>query len=339
MTSNDSVDEENILKAAKDGKWRKVFKMYEEKKDLRTIKTPSTGDTVLHMAVSSADWYIVAWIVDLVCLKRSNEQEVDENGDEKKQVFGAVNKKGNTPLHLAASASNGSFEMCKKVGGADRSIITTGYNDGETPLFLAALHGNKEAFLWLHYKIPQDSSSRHAHYKRDDNDTILHCAIAGGHIDVGIEIVHLYGQHLKEMTMTRNKNGLSPLHILAATPSAFESIDLPSRFFVVRLLYRFFRVKEKQQASAEGELKQPEWKLFEDPVSILEIMNLVLIFSWACLKHHLIEKLARRLPSCFAPIWRLIVFPLAVLVWILGALQIIPTIFLLVGTPIQCAHI
>ncbi|KAI9110657.1 hypothetical protein K1719_018523 [Acacia pycnantha] len=217
MTSNNSVrDDEIILQAAKDGKWRKVLKMYEEKKDLRTVKIPSKGDTVLHMAVSNGELDTVGRIVYLVCQKGSNEQAADENGDEKSLVFGAQND-------------------------IDSSIITRGNNDGETPLFLAALHGNKEAFLWLHHNSPQDSSSRHAPYKRDDNDTILHCAIEGGHIDVGIEIVRLYEHHQIKDMMTRNKNGLSPLHFLAATPSIFESTDLPSRFFVVRLLYFLFK--------------------------------------------------------------------------------------------------
>ncbi|KAK4256078.1 hypothetical protein QN277_008991 [Acacia crassicarpa] len=238
MTSNNSVrDGEIILQAANDGKWLKVLETYEAKKDLRTVKKPSTGDTILHMAVSSGELYIVGRIVDLVCLERSNEQEGGENGDEREQVFGAKNEKGNTPLHLAASASNGSAEMCKEIGDASRSIITRGNKDGETPLFLAALHGNKEAFLWLHDQSPQGSSSSNEPYKRNDNDTILHCAIAGGHIDMGIEIIRLYKDHIIVMTMMRNKNGLSPLHILAATPSAFESTDLPSRFFVAQLLY------------------------------------------------------------------------------------------------------
>ncbi|KAI9110604.1 hypothetical protein K1719_018470 [Acacia pycnantha] len=323
MSSNDSVrDEDIIFQAAKDGMWGNIIKMYEEKKELRTVKEPSTGDTVLHMAVSSGRLYRVEYIVDLVCRRKSNEQAANENGNEKNLVFGAKNKKGNTPLHLAASASNGSFEMCKKVGGADRSIITTGNNDGETPLFLAALHGNKEAFLWLYYNSPQDSSSD---YKRDDNDTILHCAIAGGHIDVAIEIVHLYKYHIKGMMMMRNKNGLSPLHILAATPSAFESTDLSSRFFVVRLLYRFFRVKMKKQATTMEELERPEWKKYENGYIIYELVlhALSTIFCGFDIAHH-----PESLPSYIRPIRVLILFLRMVWAWVLMVLRIIPKIFI-----------
>ncbi|KAI9110641.1 hypothetical protein K1719_018507 [Acacia pycnantha] len=313
MTSNDNVRVNEFKKMAIVGKWWKVFDMYKEQDDLRTVEILSTGDTVLHMAVSSGKLNTVEDIVDLVCRRESSEQAADESGSEKNRVFGAKNKKGNTPLHLAASASNGSFEMCKKVGGADRSIITIGNNDGETPRFLAALHGNKEAFLWL-CQIQERSSSEERSlndYKRKDDDTILHCAIEGGHIDVGIEIVHLYKRHIKDMTMTRNKNGLSPLHILAASPSAFESTDLPSRFFVVRLLYHFFRVKKKKQATTMIELERSEWKKYENGFIIYERVLHALSTIFCGFDPFELEAFAERLPSCIAPIWRLIVYLLA----------------------------
>ncbi|XP_028789093.1 serine/threonine-protein phosphatase 6 regulatory ankyrin repeat subunit A-like [Neltuma alba] len=166
---------------------------------------------------------------------------MNENGEESwnvKAVLGAENDRKNTPLHLAAI--RGDVKMCRKMGDGDPSLIARRNIDGETPLFLAALHGNKEAFLWLYYLyvgIHDVSSTDIDQCIRNNNDdTILHCAIAEGHADVAIEILQRCGHRLKEM-MTQNNNGLSPLHLLAATPSAFESTDLPSRSFVVKLLY------------------------------------------------------------------------------------------------------
>ncbi|XP_028755538.1 uncharacterized protein LOC114714913 [Neltuma alba] len=229
------------------------------------------------MAVFHGSDWVVSKIVNLIVneektQKAQDNEKVMESGDNEKSpnvsdVLGAKNNKGNTPLHLAASYecrayydSRKSIDMSTKIGEAYPSSVVEPNNAGETPLFLAALHGNREVFLWLHYHIPQDpSSSRDAHYKRDDNndtinDTILHCAIAGGHIDVAIEILHLYKN--QEMTIMRNKNGLYPLHILAATPSAFKSTDLGGRSFIVRLLYHWFKVKKKEQATTEEAIFQ-----------------------------------------------------------------------------------
>ena len=87
-----------------------------------------------------------------------------------------------TPLHLAASMGN--VEMCRKIGGTDPSLIARRNVAGETPLFLAALNGRKQVFLWLHYQYmshPGASSSDSAHCIRDNGDTILHCTIAQEH--------------------------------------------------------------------------------------------------------------------------------------------------------------
>ncbi|XP_028753406.1 uncharacterized protein LOC114712996 [Neltuma alba] len=270
MNSNDIVHQEEVENLCKAGKWAKVLKMYEEERDLRTAKITATGDTILHMAVHSKKEHVVESLVDIVCGgEKMNEQDkkqsasvssVDENGDEK-SVLRVQNEKGDTPLHLAASIGNA--EICKKISGVDPSLIAIPNGNGETPLFMAGLDGNRKAFLWLHYRYmesPGVSSTDfdHSILRRNNDDTILHCALEEGHIDVAIEIVHLYEDHLKEM-IKPNKNELSPLHLLAGTPSAFESNDLLDRSSVVQLLYRCpFRVKRKKHATTKEELEQRE---------------------------------------------------------------------------------
>ncbi|KAI9110661.1 hypothetical protein K1719_018527 [Acacia pycnantha] len=165
MTSQDNVEdlENSLLRAATYDKWRKVLKMYEVKKQLRTAKITATGGTVLHKAVSSRKVRVVKIMVDLVCGERINEQ--DNNSPlllpyDKKLVLGAEDDEGNTPLHLAASMGN--VEICKKISGVDPFIIAKRNNDGETPLFMAALHGKRKPFLWLYYRytgIPRVSST------------------------------------------------------------------------------------------------------------------------------------------------------------------------------------
>ena len=179
-------DENNLISAATEGDWFEVLELY-KKKELRMLKLSPTGDTALHMAASSGAVYIAERMLEyLDCEKRNNNNESDdhslrganENGDDElKRALREKNDNGNTALHSAASASKGSYQMCKKIGKADPSLITRSNNFGETPLFMAAIHGNKESFLWLHSR---DGSA--LFYKRRSNDTILHCAIEGGHI-------------------------------------------------------------------------------------------------------------------------------------------------------------
>ena len=52
--------------------------------------------------------------------------------------------------------------------------------EGETPLFLAALHGHKEAFLYLHSICVEEGTTTtelHRPWRRENGDTILHVTI------------------------------------------------------------------------------------------------------------------------------------------------------------------
>ncbi|XP_054813261.1 uncharacterized protein LOC129313889 [Prosopis cineraria] len=259
MSSSDVELQENkrdkLFSAVMKGKWLEVIEMYKQERDVRTVEI-TTRDNVIHMAALSGDAKVVANIVDFEC-------------EERDIVLRAGNDRKNTPLHFAASMGN--VEICRKIGGAD-SLVTMRNIAGETPLFLAAFHGKKQAFLWLHYLYMESpgasstnhragaSSTDHPYWRRNNEDTILHCAIAEGHIDVIIEIVYLYKDHLRKMMMP-NKEGLTPLHILAAKRLAFKSTDLLDRSILVRPFYWLFRVKKKKQAMTKKELEQCERKL------------------------------------------------------------------------------
>ncbi|XP_028753378.1 serine/threonine-protein phosphatase 6 regulatory ankyrin repeat subunit C-like [Neltuma alba] len=241
----------DLFRNAMENQWSEVFKTLEEDRGLRTAKVTATGDTVLHMAMYALDeTVVVAAMVDLVL--------EDEESSERSYVLEAANVKGNTPLHLAASIGN--IEMCKKIGGVNPSLIATRNEAGETPLFLAALHGQRKAFLWLHYlymEIPGVSSTNYAHCIRDNKDTILHCAIAEEHLDVAIEIIHLYKDLVKRSIF--NDEGLSPLHLLAEKPSAFKSGALLGRPFG-HLAYHLLGDMTKNKATTKEELEKEDHK-------------------------------------------------------------------------------
>ncbi|KAF8394368.1 hypothetical protein HHK36_020576 [Tetracentron sinense] len=108
-------------------------------------------------------------------------------------ILNMGNEKGNTPLHLAAAI--GKVEMCKCLAKRNPNLIDARNKEKETPLFVAVRHGKKEAFLYLHS---------------------LHSKCHSG---LAFQIVGLY----EDLANSRNETGLTPLHILARKPSAFES--------------------------------------------------------------------------------------------------------------------
>ena len=80
--------------------------------------------------------------------ERDNSLVKEEGRTPKDHPLWLANERGNTPLHLAASIGN--VRMCDCIAQEHIDLVGARNNVSETPLFLAALHGNKEAFLSLH---------------------------------------------------------------------------------------------------------------------------------------------------------------------------------------------
>ena len=88
------------------------------------------------------------------------------------------NNMGNTLLHLAALIGN--VSMCKCIADGNERLVGARNGKNETPLFLAAQQGKKEAFLCL-LEICRGEPFEYC--RRDDGETILHCAITGEYFD------------------------------------------------------------------------------------------------------------------------------------------------------------
>ena len=161
-----------LFKLCMKGEWGEVVGTYEKDKKAHTAKITKTGDTALHVAVTDGQNDVVGKLVKLICSER-------EEG-KRKEALGIQNNRKNTALHLAASM--GSVQMCEYIASAEASLLSMRNVDGETPLFLAAFHGRKEAFLFLHY-FSINTYPEPLHYysncRRTDGDTILHSTIAG----------------------------------------------------------------------------------------------------------------------------------------------------------------
>ncbi|XP_008235365.1 PREDICTED: serine/threonine-protein phosphatase 6 regulatory ankyrin repeat subunit B-like [Prunus mume] len=204
MTKPDTESiKKNLFKITMKSQWKEVVQIYRQNPQVRNARITRTGDTALHIAVSDGQEEHVEKLVQLVTEKELRIQ----------------NDRGNTPLHLAASMGN--VRMCECIAKEYPCLVNVLNKDNETPLFLAALHGRKDAFLCLHYICTPafDDPQRYNNCRRTDGETILHCAILGDYFDLAFQIIYLY----EDLVNYVNEEGYSPLHLLASKPSAFKS--------------------------------------------------------------------------------------------------------------------
>ena len=195
--------------------WDEVVSLYEKAPTTHMIKISRSGYTALHVAVADGNAQTVENLVKSIKAAQektnhkpaANEaQNVEkteirlimvEDGDttvEKgespvimySKPLEIKNEKGNTALHLAALIGN--VRMCRAITAAydnshdnkPASLVEIENEMGETPLFLAALHGKKDAFLFLNSVLKKSGvQSAIRCCRRNNGDTVLHCAIDG----------------------------------------------------------------------------------------------------------------------------------------------------------------
>ncbi|KAM4075462.1 hypothetical protein ACB094_10G171500 [Castanea mollissima] len=205
-----NLDIARLPQSAAIGHWDIVLSICRENW-LLNVPITKMGGTVLHIAAYHKQEMIFEQLLQQlrppgsllakVSLKRKNDV-------------------GNTPLHYAAEV--GSKKICRSMIEFDRAesatLLSVRNNEGETPLFLAALHGHIDVFLYLHFEC--HPGREHSNYcTRNNGDTILHCAISEEHYELALIILHLH----KDLANLSNKKGMTPVHLLASMPSAFKS--------------------------------------------------------------------------------------------------------------------
>ncbi|KAL1348125.1 hypothetical protein HN51_024109 [Arachis hypogaea] len=236
---------EKLVQYTLEGNWIEVKKIYRSIPKSRTITVNNSEDTALHVAVDLDEENVVK---DLVSIIVEHEKSALKKG----------NKHGDTPLHVAAS--RGFARLCKCIIGENEERIelrTLKNNNGETPLFLAALNGNKKAFAYLSQTFHDRHQIILPHLVRHHQDSILHCVIQREYFDLAVIIAHNFPM----LTTLRNEHGCTPLKVLATKPSAFPSGIKFSWW--KRILYhcilveplnaehRLKKIREKMEAKSE----------------------------------------------------------------------------------------
>ena len=203
MNDQNTAKSRELYAYAKRGKWEEVIEKYKEvlkehknnpgaqnNPGAKNPKLNRRGDTVLHLAVIDNQEARVEELVRHISEAPKNtltenqeetEKRVKEGTDNYKDILETTNERGNNPLHLAAVM--GSVRMCEAIGSKHNGLVDMRNNDDETPLFLAAAYGNKDAFFCLYNFCKDDASRISANCRvKQDGDTVLHQALRNEHL-------------------------------------------------------------------------------------------------------------------------------------------------------------
>ncbi|KAI4301206.1 hypothetical protein L6164_034507 [Bauhinia variegata] len=243
--------------------WKKVIEIFKEHPEFYTAKITKSEDTVLHVVATHGANDTLVQFLDAM------QENIDWRAT--RRALGAKNKQGDTPLHCAAARSSSSPIMCQRIVLIDPMLVVDRNNNRETPLFLAALHGHKETFLYLHSVASNMFSSEDTlmkltpPWRRKGGETILHCTIQREYFELAFYIIHLYRDQF--IASSVDEKGITPLHVLASKPSAFKS-GTNFRWWSKILYYCMgvepLKVPSKSNHHVEVELAEPPQNQSQD---------------------------------------------------------------------------
>ncbi|KAM3736613.1 hypothetical protein ACB098_10G177300 [Castanea mollissima] len=215
------------------GQWKKVVEMYEYHKiKAFSAKINTSGDTALHVAVSMASDKVAQQLVRVI--KDWYDTEVNKAEKEIADILESAvwikNNEGNTPLHVAASAQR--ISICFLLIRSFNSIQPLGMqnNRGESPLFLAAFHGHKNTFLFLHIFFLLGNSNTDS---KSIDPAYLRCFD-----DLAFEILNVE----PGLACSVSGQGITPLHLLASKPAVFKIGFRPEWW--KKIIYHCIHVEE-----------------------------------------------------------------------------------------------
>ncbi|KAA8525162.1 hypothetical protein F0562_006974 [Nyssa sinensis] len=179
-----------LHRAALQGDWEAAKEIIKEDRDLVKALITESKETALHIAAIAEHVFFVEKLVEMM------------NKDE----LGIQNKMGNTALSFAAATGN--LQIAKlMVEKNDRLPLIRG-PEAKPPIYYAALTGHNDMTDYL-FGIPAFFES----WTREDQIEILNI------LDVALKIV----EGNTTLAVAKDKNGETPLHVLARKPSRFAS--------------------------------------------------------------------------------------------------------------------
>eukprot|EP00256_Glycine_max_P057040 XP_014624730.1 uncharacterized protein LOC100788731 isoform X2 [Glycine max] len=153
--------------------------------------------------------------------------------EERWQALCKENREGNTVLHEVV--------FCKKKKMADvvfeiedelllqqqsssleekRTLLDMRNHRGETPLFMAAMHGKLKMLKHMANRTgTRNMEDFRKHLHRSDKYSALHASVMGQHFDVAIWLVRMN----RELAMEKDEKELTCLQLLAKMPQVFRS--------------------------------------------------------------------------------------------------------------------
>ncbi|CAL5337314.1 unnamed protein product [Camellia sinensis] len=228
------------------GDWEMAKEIYgkHREQEIQGVKITLLGDTALHMAVNTNIWENVDGL-----LHNQSDDVV------------LVDNKRNTPLHHAAKLGN--ERMCFEIARKQRHLLEERNANHETPLFMAAQHGQIKAFIILSviccslkdgYKKIYETGRRSR-----DGRTVLHCAIH----DLAYQII---GRFPGFIHLVDNR-GNSAIHILASKHAAFTSSS--RRTWLQRFIYGFIPIEKREvMHDTEENMQSIESLILENSITI-----------------------------------------------------------------------
>ncbi|KAK9072456.1 hypothetical protein SSX86_008890 [Deinandra increscens subsp. villosa] len=208
MTYNYVISDLPIYKAALLDDWDSVSGLFEQDPDLMTKQITYWWETPLIIAVGTnrSHRFVEKLLERIVAAGAKEKLFVTSYG-------------GNNPLHYAAKVGNTTAARLLVEQNSDMTRVPNPY--GNTPLKLAAWHGNKETLRYLltvtRDLLPgEEGSSPYAGVAGGDLITLT---IMAGFYDVALEIIDLHPNIVLEI----DRNGQTALQILALKPEIFPS--------------------------------------------------------------------------------------------------------------------
>ncbi|XP_058215092.1 uncharacterized protein LOC131326354 isoform X1 [Rhododendron vialii] len=171
--------------------------------DILTRKD-AQGNTILHFLAEGGNATAFRELFEGGLLTRSN----GGGGGELR----TWNWRGDTVLHEAARF--GRVNVVEIIMERERELVSERNAMGGTPLYSAAVNGEREVFNLLKVAAADEELLR-----RDDGCTILHAAIMGEHYSLAMEIVESF----PNLAGAHDKNGNTALNMLASKPVSFKS--------------------------------------------------------------------------------------------------------------------